>query len=296
LNFKRKQVAAKENYYHAKEKRYLKIKQIGWQREQRVHSLEAQIQHLEEQLDEIMTRALELDLHLDLDRVPGSASLERQEEVRIKEQIVSLKDKLGGFGEINFAAPGEYAALKERHGFLMRQGDDMEEGRKALQGVIREMDQIVTGRFRQIFTEVKINFEKVFTTLFEGGTAELFLTDEKDVMTTGIDMRVLPPGKKSRHLSLLSRGEKALTGISFLFALLQTRPSPFYFLDEIEAFLDEPNLNRFAEFLSRMAEKAQIILVSHRPRTMQAADTMYGITMEEPGISKLVAVQMRGVR
>jgi chromosome segregation protein len=107
---------------------------------------------------------------------------------------------------------------------------------------------------------------------------------------------VLPPGKKPRHLSLLSGGEKALTGISFLFALLQTRPSPFYFLDEIEAFLDESNLVRFADFLCKMAEKAQIILISHRPRTMQVADTLYGITMEEPGISKLVAVEMRGVR
>ena len=172
----------------------------------------------------------------------------------------------------------------------------MEEGRKALQGVVREMDQIVASRFRQIFTEVKSNFEGIFATLFEGGTADLFLTDEKDLMTTGIDVRVLPRGKKPRHLSLLSQGEKALAGISFLFALLQTRPSPFYFLDEIEAFLDESNLIRFADFLNRMSEKAQIILISHRPRTMQIANTLYGITMEEPGISKLVAVEFTSSR
>ena len=147
-----------------------------------------------------------------------------------------------------------------------------------------------------MFAEVKQNFEAVFAALFDGGTAELFLTDEKDLMTAGIDVRVLPPGKKPRHLSLLSGGEKALTGISFLFALLQTRPSPFYILDEIEAFLDESNLVRFANYLRTMAAKAQIILISHRPRTMQVADTLYGITMEEPGISKLVAVEMRGVR
>ena len=294
LGLRRKQADAKESYFHAKEKRYLRIKHLGWQREQKVHSLEAQVRHLEEQLDEVRARALELEL--DLDQAPGAPELERQEEIGIKEQVASLKDRLGSFGEINFAAPGEYAALVERHSFLMEQREDMEDGRKALQGVIREMDQIVASRFRQLFAEVRQNFETVFAALFDGGTGELFLTDEKDLMTAGIDVRVLPPGKKPRHLSLLSGGEKALTGISFLFALLQTRPSPFYFLDEIEAFLDESNLVRFADFLCKMAEKAQIILISHRPRTMQVADTLYGITMEEPGISKLVAVEMRGVR
>jgi chromosome segregation protein len=292
LNFRRKQVGTKESYYRAKEKRYLRIKHLNWQREQKVHSLETQAQHLEEQLDEVRARALELDL----DQVSGGAPLERQEEIGMKEEAVSLKERLGTFGEVNFAAPGEYAALVDRHSFLMQQREDMEDGRKALQGVIREMDQIVASRFRQLFAEVKHNFEIVFAKLFDGGTGELFLTDEKDLITTGIDVRVLPPGKKPRHLSLLSGGEKALTGIAFLFALLQTRPSPFYFLDEIEAFLDESNLVRFADFLCKMAEKAQIILISHRPRTMQAADTLYGITMEEPGISKLVAVEMRGER
>jgi chromosome segregation protein len=294
LNFRRKQVGAKESYYRAKEKRYLRIKHLNWQREQKAHSLETQAQHLEEQLDEVRLRALELEL--DLDQVSGGALLERQEEIGMKEEAASLKERLGSFGEVNFAAPGEYAALVDRHSFLMQQREDMEEGRKALQGVIREMDQIVASRFRLLFAEVKQNFESVFAELFDGGTGELFLTDEKDLMNTGIDVRVLPPGKKPRHLSLLSGGEKALTGISFLFALLQTRPSPFYFLDEIEAFLDESNLVRFTDFLYKMAEKAQIILISHRPRTMQVADTLYGVTMEEPGISKLVAVEMRGER
>ena len=294
LSFRRKQVSAKESYYHAKEKRYLRMKHLNWQREQRAHSLETQAQHLEEQLDEVRARALELEL--DLDKVSGGSLLERQEEIGMKEEAASLKERLGSFGEVNFAAPGEYTALVERQSFMVQQREDMEEGRKALQGVIKEMDQIVSSRFSQLFAEVKQNFEQVFAELFDGGTGELFLTDEKDLMNTGIDVRVLPPGKKPRHLSLLSGGEKALTGISFLFALLQTRPSPFYFLDEIEAFLDESNLVRFADFLTKMAEKAQIILISHRPRTMQVADTLYGVTMEEPGISKLVAVEMSDQR
>lgn len=289
LLFRRKQAGAKESYYHAKEKRYLKIKQLGWQREQRAHSLQIQVQHLEEQMEEIRARSLELEC--DLAQGPGG-ELERHEEAGLKEQIATLKDRLGGFGEINFAAPGEYAALEERRGFLVQQKGDLEDGREALHEVIKEMDQIVANRFRQIFEAVKKNFESVFTILFDGGTAELFLADEKDLMTSGIDVRVLPKGKKPRHLSLLSGGEKALTGIAFLFALLQTRPSPFYFLDEIEAFLDESNLVRFADFVCMMAEKAQIILISHRPRTMQVADILYGVTMEEPGISKLVAVEL----
>ena len=145
--------------------------------EQKVHSLETQTQHLEEQLDEIRARALELEL--DLDQGVRRRLLERQEEIGMKEQAASLKERLGGFGEINFAAPGEYTALVERHSFLMQQREDMEEGRKALQGVIREMDQIVASRFRQLFAEVKQNFETVFAELFDGGTADLFLTDER---------------------------------------------------------------------------------------------------------------------
>jgi chromosome segregation protein len=293
LDFRRRQVRARENYYHAKEKRCLKLKQLGWQREQRAHNLELQAQHLEEQLDEIRARALELDL--DLDRImegEGGGEIDRPEEMRIKEQAASMRDRLAGFGEVNFAAPGEYAELSERHEFLTKQRGDMEDGRQALLDVIREMDQIVTNRFRQTFAAVKQNFESIFTSLFDGGTAELFLTDEHDLMNTGIDVRVVPRGKKPRHLSLLSGGEKALTGIAFLFALLRTSPSPFYFLDEIEAFLDESNLVRFSDYLCTMADRAQIILISHRPRTMQVADTLYGITMEEPGVSKLVAVDL----
>ncbi len=289
LHFRRKQADAKESYYRAKEKRYLRIKQLNWQREQRAHNLELQAQHLGEQLEEIAARALELEC--DLDQASGG-ELERQEENSLKEQITTLKDRLGSFGEVNFAAPGEYAALEERRSFLERQNEDLDEGREALLNVIGEMDQIVTDRFRKIYETVKENFQQVFGMLFDGGTAELFLTDEKDLMASGIDVRVLPRGKKPRHLSLLSGGEKALTGIAFLFALLQTRPSPFYFLDEIEAFLDESNLVRFADFLTKMAAKAQIILISHRPRTMQVADALYGITMEEPGVSKLVAVEL----
>lgn len=291
LDFRRKQVRAKENYYHAKEKRCLKLKQLGWQRQQKAHNQELQAQHLEEQLDEVRARALELELDLNQDQERGG-ELERSEELRVKEQAASLRERLASFGEVNFAAPGEYADLSDRHEFLTKQKEDMEGGRQSLLDVIREMDQIVVSRFRQTFAAVKQNFESIFASLFDGGTADLFLTDVHDLMSTGIDVRVLPRGKKPRHLSLLSGGEKALTGIAFLFSLLRTRPSPFYFLDEIEAFLDESNLVRFSDYLCTMADRAQIILISHRPRTMQVADTLYGITMEEPGISKLVAVDL----
>jgi chromosome segregation protein len=298
------------------------MRQICWQREQKMHSLELQIQHLEEQLEENRSRALEQGVDLlevrSSTEVDGEQSekgqsekgqpekeqfekerpeekpveLDRHAESKLKEQIAALREKLGEFGEVNFTAPGEYAAQEERHTFLLQQREDLLEGRRALLELIGEMDRIVSNRFRQLYEDVRRNFEEICAIMFDGGKAELFLTDPGDLMTTGIDLRVLPRGKKPRHISLLSGGEKALAGICFLFALLRAKPSPFYVLDEIEAFLDESNLTRFTDLLSAMARHAQIILISHRPQTMQMADALYGITMEEPGVSKLVAVEL----
>ncbi len=289
MSFRSRQYDAKERCYRVKEKRFLKMRQLCWNREQKIRSLELQLQHLEEQLEEIGSRALELGVELEQEQ---AVELDRQAESRMKEQVADLREKLGGFGDVNFTAPAEHAAMQERHGFLRQQQDDLVAGRAALLDLIKEMDQIVVSRFRQLFEAVRHNFEEVCSVLFDGGKAELFLTDPAQPMLTGIDVRVLPRGKKPRHLSLLSGGEKALAGICFLFALLRARPSPFYILDEIEAYLDESNLARFTDFLSTMALHSQIILISHRPRTMQVADVLYGVTMEEPGVSKLVSVEL----
>jgi len=290
LGMRRRQAASKEAFYHAKEKRYLKLKQIAWQHQQQVRNIEVQLEHLGEQMEQIETRARELGFALGPDALVRELS--RQEEAEIKNRITEYKEKLEAIGEVNLTAPVELRELQERYDFLMQQKMDLEEGRKRLDNVIKEMDRVVASRFHKAYLDVKKNFEEIFSSLCEGGKAELLLTDEKNPLVTGLDIMVMPRGKKPRHLTLLSGGERALAGISFLFALLKTHPSPFYLLDEIEAFLDDANLCRFADFLKRMGENHQLILISHRYQTMQVADTLYGVTMEEPGVSKVVSVKL----
>ncbi len=290
LERKRRQVASKEAFYHAKEKRYFKLKQITWRRQQEVRNIEVQLEHLGEQMEQIEARAEELGFALSPDALVGELS--RQEEAEIKNRIAEYKEKLEAIGEVNLTAPAELQELEERYGFLMQQKTDLEEGRKRLDNMIKEMDGVVASRFHKTYLEVRKNFEEIYSSLCEGGKADLLLTDEKNLLTTGLDITVKPRGKKPRHLTLLSGGERALAGISFLFALLKTHSSPFYLLDEIEAFLDEANLCRFADFLKRMGEDHQLILISHRYQTMQVADTLYGVTMEEPGVSKVVSVRL----
>ncbi|MDH7576805.1 MAG: chromosome segregation protein SMC [Bacillota bacterium] len=290
LSFRKKQFRARKAYCSAKERRCQKIKQKVGQHQQQLRNMEIQLAHLKEQEEQLLIRAHEYGVTLTKDKTNGM--IDDQVKKQIKEQIMNLKQELDSLGEVNFTAPGELRSLEERLNFLLQQKRDLEEGKGALNRVIREMDQIVVNRFQKTYREVKENFKEVFATLCEGGQAELILTDEKNPLESGLEVMVLPRGKKPRHLSLLSGGEKALTGITFLFALLKTRPSPFYCLDEIEAFLDEVNIARFTNFLKKMAESSQLILISHRYQTMQVADTLYGVTMEEPGISKLVSVQL----
>ncbi len=290
LSFRKKQLRARKAYCAAKEKRHQKIKQKADQYQQQLSNMKLQISHFNEQAEQLLIRAREYGIELCEDNL--GREVDKRAENKIKEQISELRKNLESLGEVNFTAPGELRRLEERINFLLQQKRDLEEGKEALNRIISKMDQIVVNRFLQAYQEVKKNFEEIFATLCEGGKAELFLSDEKNPLLTGLDLIVLPRGKKPRHLSLLSGGEKALTCIAFLFALLKTRPKPFYFLDEIEAFLDEVNIGRFTNFLKKIGESTQLILISHRYQTMQAADTLYGVTMEEPGVSKLISVNL----
>jgi chromosome segregation protein len=290
LTFRRRQYQHKAVFRQAKDKRDQRVNQVAWKHQQQLHNTGLQCGHLDEQIAELSARSEELGVEIESDRL--IRELTRQEEAQARDRMLELKQLLAGIGAVNFAAPGEFRVLQERYDYLKQQKMDLEDGKLALQQVIKEMDQAVTSRFYKTYLEVKKNFAEIFAGLCEGGTAELFLTDEENLLTAGLDMNVLPRGKKPRHLSLLSGGERALTGIAFLFALLRTKPSPFYLLDEIEAALDEANLLRFADFLKKMGESCQLVLISHRYQTMQAAGTLYGITMEEPGVSKLVSVKL----
>ena len=197
-------------------------------------------------------------------------------------------------GPINPLALEEYEALQERHEFLVQQLDDVKNSRRELQRVIKAVDQEITTVFESAFADVQENFEHLFATLFPGGTGRVFLTDPGDLLNTGIEMEARPSGKNTKRLSLLSGGERSLTAMAFLFAVFRSRPSPFYLLDEVEAALDDVNLHRFLDLIHEFRNDAQLLVVSHQKRTMEAGDCLYGVSMAPGGSTKVVSQRMRG--
>ncbi|WP_160722434.1 chromosome segregation protein SMC [Isachenkonia alkalipeptolytica] len=208
-------------------------------------------------------------------------------------QIQSLRKQIKDLGHVNLEAVEEYRETQERFDFLDQQQKDLLEAKKSLNRIIKEMESTMKTQFLQQLKVIKKEFNETFARLFGGGKADLVLEDEEDPLETGITILARPPGKKLQSLSLLSGGERALTAIALLFAILKIKPSPFCVLDEIEAALDESNVYRFAGFLKELAGDTQFIVVTHRKGTMEAADMLYGVTMETEGISKLVSVKMK---
>ncbi len=207
-------------------------------------------------------------------------------------EIDELRTRLERMGEVNLAAIGEYEELTSRFQFMSRQKEDLEKSIADLQQTIVKLNRVCRLRFKESFEAINEKFEVIFPRLFRGGKAKLVLTDENDYLETGIDIAVQPPGKKLQSITLLSGGEKALTAVSLLFAIFLTKPSPFCFLDEVDAPLDDANLDRFNDMVREMSEHSQFVIVTHNKKTMQAAEVLYGITMAEPGVSKVVSVRM----
>jgi chromosome segregation protein len=195
-------------------------------------------------------------------------------------------------GNVNIEAIEEYKQVRERHEFLVAQREDLLEAHESLINVIKEMDGIMTKRFRETFDLVNTNFAKTFNRLFGGGSAALLLVDPDDLLETGVDMLVQPPGKKLINYNLLSGGEKSLIGVALVLAIFQVKPSPFCILDEVDAALDEANVDRFAEYIKSFKDSTQFIVVTHRQGTMEVADRLWGVTMEKDGISKIVSVKL----
>ncbi len=208
-------------------------------------------------------------------------------------EIQALKNQIKSLGHVNVEAVEEYRETKERFDFLDQQQKDLLEAKKSLNRIIEEMESTMKVQFLDQLAVIKKEFNSTFSRLFGGGKADLVLEDENDPLETGINILARPPGKKLQSLSLLSGGERALTAIALLFAILKIKPSPFCVLDEIEAALDESNVHRFAGFLKELARDTQFIVVTHRKGTMEAADMLYGVTMETEGISKLISVKMK---
>jgi chromosome segregation protein len=216
----------------------------------------------------------------------------RPSQAELTTAIDELRGRLERMGEVNLAAIGEYEELTERFRFMNRQKEDLEKSITDLQQTIVKLNRICRLRFKESFEAINEKFEAIFPRLFRGGKAKLVLTDENDYLETGIDIIVQPPGKKLQSITLLSGGEKALTAVSLLFAIFLTKPSPFCFLDEVDAPLDDANVDRFTEIVKEMSEHSQFVLVTHNKKSMQAAEMLYGITMAEPGVSKVVSVRM----
>ncbi len=209
-----------------------------------------------------------------------------------KTKVNNLKRKLKELGIVNLAAPEEYERISSRYEFLLSQINDLAEAENTLFKIIDEMDKVMIKEFNDSFKVINNNFEETFRELFKGGTATLKLTNPNDLLETGIEIIASPPGKKLSSISLLSGGEKTLTAISLLFAIIKSRPAPFCILDEVEAALDEVNVDTFGKYITTLKNKSQFIIITHKKKTMEYADVLYGVTMQESGVSKLVSVRL----
>ena len=216
------------------------------------------------------------------------------DEARKKVKLIKLA--IDELGSVNIGAIEEYERVSERYEFLNEQKNDLQEAKDTLYQVIDEMDIEMKKRFEQTFTGIREHFEPVFRALFGGGRADLKLTNPEDLLNTGVEIVAQPPGKKLQNLGLLSGGERALTAIALLFSILKVRPVPFCILDEVEAALDEANVFRFSQYLKSFSAETQFIVITHRKGTMEEADVLYGVTMQESGVSKLVSVRLEDTK
>ncbi|MDW7672307.1 MAG: chromosome segregation protein SMC [Bacillota bacterium] len=207
----------------------------------------------------------------------------------------AFKREMLSLGDVHVGALDEYKRVKERFDFLIKQQQDMLDAKESLERIISELETHMIQQFREQFDKIQVRFNEVFQRLFHGGNTELVLQNPEDLLTTGIEIIAQPPGKKSQHLSLLSGGEKALTAISLLFGILLVKPSPFCVLDEIEAALDDANVSRFADYLVTLSSEIQFVVVTHKKQTMERAQTLYGITMQEKGISKMLTLKLQEI-
>jgi chromosome segregation protein len=237
------------------------------------------------------------ECHQAVGQTAAEAALRLTDEERVRElpaleqQIGELRERLERMGQVNVLAVEQAQELDERHTFLVAQRQDLLDSIAELDRAIRTIDKASKERFREAFQVINERFGEVFRQLFGGGTAGLSLIDEEDLLESGIDIMAQPPGKRLQNVMLLSGGEKALTAISLLFAIFQYKPSPFCILDEVDAPLDDANIGRFAKMLEGMKDHTQFVLITHSRKTMEIADQLYGVTMEEPGVSKLVSVR-----
>ena len=256
--------------------------------------LEIEVTRLDVRLDNLLNKLNET-YSLTYEKACQMYELEMEEE-KARLLVSKLKTEINELGPVNINAIEEYDEVSERYEFLNGQKDDLVKAENTLLEIIDEMDSVMKSEFENTFKMIESNFTTTFKELFKGGHAKLKLTDPDNMLETGIEIEASPPGKKLTSISLLSGGEKTFTAISLLFAILKSRPVPFCILDEVEAALDEVNVDAFGSYLTNLKEKTQFILITHKKKTMEYAEVLYGITMQESGVSKLVSVKLEEIK
>ena len=288
-----------------------KLKNDRINKNEKLLIIESDIENQNEKIEDIKNQISKLDLkkskiELELNQVINKMweeyeltpnNVENIEKAKnpseVQKKVNSIRNEIKELGSVNIDAIKEYKEIKERYDFMSEQRLDLENSSNKLRKVINEMTETMKKQFAEQFKIINKNFGEVFAELFGGGKAELILSDKENILESGIEINVQPPGKKLQNMMLLSGGERAFTAIALLFAILKINPAPFCVLDEIEAALDDVNVYRFAEYLKKFSENSQFLVITHRKGTMEAADTVYGITMEEKGISKLLSMKLK---
>lgn len=271
-------------------------KQYSRRREEvsrRLAQLEERRDTLQKEYDEVIRKLWE---EYELTRSQARQEAQQPDDpAKAKTRLAAVKGEIRSLGSVNLSAIEEYEEVSQRYEFMSRQLADVEQSRKELEDLIKQLTRKMEELFAQSFEEINQNFQKIFVDLFGGGHGELKLTDPEDLLGSGIEIIVQPPGKVIRHLSALSGGEQSFVAIAIYFAILKVRPAPFCILDEIEAALDDVNVARYAEYLRLMSDKTQFIAITHRRGTMEEADVLYGVTMQEKGVSKLLKLDVSEV-
>jgi len=258
--------------------------------QQRIHERELQRRELQTKRDDLVQRVRD-DFGMDLAERYAQWQAEQVDWDAVAEEIHELQAKIERLGAVNLEAIDEQEALQHRTAFLRKQNDDLVAAREALGGLIDRINRESRQRFMTTFDAVREHFQELFRKLFGGGKADVFLEDEQDVLEAGIEVVARPPGKQLQRISLLSGGEKTLTAVALLLAIFRARPSPFAILDEVDAALDESNVDRFTNLVKEFLDQSQFVIISHNKRTMAIADVLYGVTMQEPGVSRKVSVK-----
>lgn len=255
-----------------------------------IHEYELETSKMDTKMDYLLN-LLNETYHMTYEHAKREYTLDIASDIA-RESVSSLRKAMNRLGDVNIGSIKEYERVNERYTFLTSQKNDLDTSIADLLEIIKEMDEIMISRLTEAYEKISDEFERIFKKMFKGGSGKIKLTDPDNILETGIDIIAEPPGKKLNHIALLSGGEKTLTAISLLFAILNVYPVPFCVLDEVEAALDEANVDTFGKYLQEQEDKSEFILITHKKRTMEYAKTLYGITMQEQGVSKIVKVKL----